>query len=78
MGRINNGDWVNQHRKSQGKFLKEQDIEAYLFSKKLNNGNNTQGNNTLNTDDLPNIPAVLDYEPNLEPIDGGNLLHKLF
>ncbi|WP_341761662.1 hypothetical protein [Candidatus Tisiphia endosymbiont of Thecophora atra] len=77
MGRINNGDWVNQHRKSQGKFLKEQDIEAYLFNKKLNNGNNIQGNNRLNTDDLPNIPAILDYEPNLsrqniiEPIDGG-------
>jgi hypothetical protein len=77
MGRINNGNWVSQYRKIQGKFQNKQDIEAYLFNKKLNNGNNTQGNNTLNTDDLPNIPAVLDYELNLlrqnsiEPIDGG-------
>ncbi|MFP3018354.1 MAG: hypothetical protein ACEY3E_05660 [Candidatus Tisiphia sp.] len=77
MGRINNGNWVSQHRKSQGKFLEKQDIEAYLFSKKLNNGNNIQEKNTLNTDDLPNIPAILDYELNLsrqnsiEPIDGG-------
>ncbi|WP_375332756.1 hypothetical protein [Candidatus Tisiphia endosymbiont of Psammoecus bipunctatus] len=77
MGRINNGDWVNQHRKSQGEFLKTQDFEVQLLSKKLSNGNNIQGNNRLNTDDLPNIPAILDYEPNLsrqniiEPIDGG-------
>ncbi|MFU7501355.1 MAG: hypothetical protein ACJBCI_06875 [Candidatus Tisiphia sp.] len=77
MGRINNGDWVNHHRKSQGEFLKTQDFEVQLLSKKLSNGNNIQGNNRLNTDDLPNIPAILDYEPNLsrqniiEPIDGG-------
>jgi hypothetical protein len=77
MGRINNGNWVSQYRKIQGKFQNKQDIETYLFNKKLNNGNNTQENNTLNTDDLPNIPAVLDYELNLsrqnsiEPIDGG-------
>jgi hypothetical protein len=72
-----NGDLVNQHRKSQGKFLEKQDFEAQLLSKKLSNGNNIQGKNRLNTDDLPNIPAILDYEPNLsrqniiEPIDGG-------
>jgi hypothetical protein len=72
-----NGDWVNQHRKNQGKFLEKQGNEAYLFSKKLNNGNSIQGKNTLNTDDLPNISAVLDYKLNLsrqnsiEPIDGG-------
>ncbi|BFD46662.1 MAG: hypothetical protein DMENIID0002_13080 [Rickettsia endosymbiont of Sergentomyia squamirostris] len=80
MGRINkysNGDQVNQHRKSQGKFLEKQDIEAYLSSKKLNNGNNIQGKNTLNTDDLPNISAILDYALNLsrqngiEFLDGG-------
>lgn len=77
MGRINNGNWVNQHRKIQGKFQNKQDIEAYLFDKKLSNGNNIQGENRLNTDDLPNIPAMLDYETNLsrqniiEPIDGG-------
>ncbi|WP_375359413.1 hypothetical protein [Candidatus Tisiphia endosymbiont of Neophilaenus lineatus] len=65
MGRINNGNWVNQHRKIQGKFQNKQDIEAYLFDKKLSNWNNIQENNRLNTDDLPNIPAILDYEPNL-------------
>lgn len=34
MGRINkhsNGNWVNQHRESQGEFQKEQDIEALLI-----------------------------------------------
>ncbi|MFU7500976.1 MAG: hypothetical protein ACJBCI_04775 [Candidatus Tisiphia sp.] len=77
MGRINNGNWVNQHRKIQGKFQNKQDIAAYLFDKKLSNGNNIQENNRLNTDDLPNIPALLANEPNLsrqsiiEPIDGG-------
>lgn len=77
MRRINNGNWVNQHRKIQGEFQNKQDIEAYLFDKKLSNGNNIQENNRLNTDDLPNIPAILDYETNLsrqriiEPIDGG-------
>lgn len=77
MGRINNGNWVSQHRKIQGKFQNKQDIEAYLFDKKLSNGNNIQENNRLNTDDLPNIPAILeDYEATLsrqsiiEPIDG--------
>lgn len=77
MGRINNGSWVNQHRKIQGKFQNKQDIEAYLFDKKLSNGNNIQENTRLNIDDLPNIPALLADERNLsrqsiiEPIDGG-------
>ncbi|WP_417905121.1 hypothetical protein [Candidatus Tisiphia endosymbiont of Micropterix aruncella] len=42
MGRINNGDWANQHRKTQGQFLSKQDREAHLFSKKLNNGSKQQ------------------------------------
>ncbi|MFU7502961.1 MAG: hypothetical protein ACE1S7_06135 [Candidatus Tisiphia sp.] len=77
MGRINNANWVNQHRKIQGKFQNKQDIEAYLFDKNLSNGSNIQENNRLNIDDLPNIPALLADEPNLsgqsiiEPIDGG-------
>ncbi|WP_341755512.1 hypothetical protein [Candidatus Tisiphia endosymbiont of Ptychoptera albimana] len=79
MGRINkysNGDRVNQHRKSQGKFLEKQDIESYLLSNKLNNGNNIQ-ETTPKIDALPDIPAILDYalnlpkQNNIDPLDGG-------
>ncbi len=69
MGRINkhsNGNWVNQHRKSQGKFLEEQDIEALLFSK---NGNNIQEKNTPNIDDLPNYALNLLEQNSIDPIN---------
>ncbi|WP_341747963.1 hypothetical protein [Candidatus Tisiphia endosymbiont of Dascillus cervinus] len=78
MGRIkySNGNRVNHVRKIQGEFLKKQDTESYLLSKKMNNGNNIQEKNTPNIDALPNIPAIPNYALNLpkqnsiDPING--------
>ncbi|WP_342267567.1 hypothetical protein [Candidatus Tisiphia endosymbiont of Empis tessellata] len=76
MGRINkysNGNLVNQNREIQGEFLKKQDTESYSLSKKMNNGNNIQEKNTVNIDDLFNIPALdtATSQDSIKPIDGG-------
>ncbi|WP_342259947.1 hypothetical protein [Candidatus Tisiphia endosymbiont of Metellina segmentata] len=79
MGRIDysNGNRVNHVRKIGGNFLRKQDAKSHSLSNKQNNGNNIQKKTTAKIDDLPNIPAMLDYALNLpkqniiDPIDGG-------
>ncbi|WP_341758639.1 hypothetical protein [Candidatus Tisiphia endosymbiont of Ditula angustiorana] len=78
MGRINNGDWANQHRKTQGQFLSKQDREVHLFSKKLNNGGKQQDetpldlyNNILETGSILNGDTnPLKQEEGVRFIDG--------